>query len=178
VQQAAGQRLTANNIETMGIASCQNTFSSNVVADFRGMVRDNAIGFNSNGNSTPIEVFQHNFFREAYFKGTIIITHGRNEWKFGVESDNTFLNENLWYHITDPTQFDAGTPIDFSFLASRPYFEQSVFVQNQITSKTLDDQRRAALGPLSALAKLAWGAVAPFDLALFSFRHTSVAFLL
>ena len=46
-------------------------------------------GFNSNPDSTPIEVFQHNFFREAYFKGTATINHGRNEWKFGFESDNT-----------------------------------------------------------------------------------------
>ena len=68
VQQAAGQRQTADNIETMGIASYEHTFSSNVVADFRAMVRDNAIGFNSNADSIPIEVFQHNFFREAYFK--------------------------------------------------------------------------------------------------------------
>ena len=70
MQQAAGQRQTADNIETMGIVSYQHTFSSNVVADFRGMVRDNANDFNSNADSTPIEVFQHNFFREGYFKGT------------------------------------------------------------------------------------------------------------
>ncbi len=70
VQQAAGQRQTADNIETMGIASYQHIFSSNAVADFRGMVRDNANDFNSNPESTPIEVFQHNWFREAYFKGT------------------------------------------------------------------------------------------------------------
>ena len=34
------------------------------------------------------------------------VDHGRHEWKFGVESDNTFLNENFSYIITDPTQFD------------------------------------------------------------------------
>ena len=56
------------------------------------------IDFNSNPNSTPIEVFQHNWFREGYFKGTVTIDHGRNEWKFGVESDNIFLNENFSYH--------------------------------------------------------------------------------
>ena len=35
VQQAAGQRQTANNFETMGIASYQHAFSSQAVADFR-----------------------------------------------------------------------------------------------------------------------------------------------
>jgi hypothetical protein len=132
VQQAAGQLQQADNIETMGTVSYQHTFSSNAVVDFRGMVRDNANDFNSNPESTPIEVFQHNRFREGYFKGTGTIHHGRNEWKFGVESDNTFLHENFSYNITDPTQFDDGTPLTFSFLASHPDLEQSVFVQDLI----------------------------------------------
>jgi TonB-dependent Receptor Plug Domain len=135
VQQAAGQRQTADNIETMGVASYQHTFSSNAVADFRAMVRDNANDFNSNPESTPIEVFQQNRFREAYFKGTTTIDHGRNEWKFGFESDNTFLNEKFNYLITDPTQFDDGTPLTFGFLGSRPDLEQSAFVQDQIRLK-------------------------------------------
>jgi hypothetical protein len=132
VQQAAGQRQTADNIETMGIASYAHTFSSHAVADFRGMVRDNANDFNSNTDSTPIEVVQHNRFREGYFKGTVTVDHGRQEWKFGVESDNTFLNENLNYNITDPTQFDDGTPLMFSFLGNRPDLEQSAFAQDLI----------------------------------------------
>ena len=132
VQQAAGQRQTADNLETMGIASYEHTFSSNAVADFRSMFRDNSNDFNSNPQSTPIAVFQHNWFREAYFKGTATINHGRNEWKFGIESDNTFLHENFNYIITDPTQFDSSTPLTFAFLANRPDLEQSVFVQDQI----------------------------------------------
>jgi hypothetical protein len=135
VQQAAGQRQTANNFETMGIASYQHTFSSQAVADFRAMVRDNANNFNSNQNSTPIEVFQHNWFREGYFKGTVTLDHGRNEWKFGLESDNTFLNENLSYIITDPSQFDPETPQTFSFVGNRPDLEQSSFVQDLIRLK-------------------------------------------
>ena len=132
VQQAAGQRQTADNIETIGIASYEHTFSSNAMTDFRFMGRDNANDFNSNPESTPVEVFQHNRFREAYFKGTATITHGRNEWKFGAESDNIFLNENLNYIITDPTQFDPSTPLTFAFRGTRPDLEQSVFVQDQI----------------------------------------------
>ena len=137
VQQTNGQIQTADNIETMGIASYQHTFSSNALADFRTMVRDNNIGFNSNPDSTPIEVFQQNFFREAYFKGSGTVTRGRNEWKFGFESDNIFLNENFRYHITDPTQFDPQTPPNFSFIANRPDLEQSMFVQDQIRFKNL-----------------------------------------
>jgi TonB-dependent Receptor Plug Domain len=132
VQQAAGQLQTADNFETMGIVSYQHTFSSHAVANLRGMVRDNANDFNSNANSTPIEVFQHNRFREGYFKGDLTVNHGRHEIKAGVESDNIFLHENFSYIITDPTQFDDGTPPTFSFLASRPDLEQSAFVQDQI----------------------------------------------
>jgi hypothetical protein len=132
VQEAAGQRQTADNIETMGIASYEHVFSPHALVDFRGMVRDNANDFNSNTNSTPIEVFQHNWFREGYFKGTATVNHGCHEFKFGVESDNTFLNENFKYIVTDPTQFDPGTPSPFSFVANRPDLEQSAFVQDLI----------------------------------------------
>jgi TonB-dependent Receptor Plug Domain len=132
VQQAAGQRQTADNIETMGIVSYQHSFSSNVIADFRAMVRDNANDFNSNTSSTPVEVFQHNWFREGYFKGAVTIDHGRHEIKAGIESDNTFLNENTSYIITDPNQFDDGTPTTFGFLGHRPDLEQSAFIQDLI----------------------------------------------
>jgi hypothetical protein len=132
LQQAAGQRQTADNIETMGIVSYQHTFSSRMVADLRGMVRDNANDFNSNANSTPIQVFQHNSFREGYFKGALTINRGRHEWKLGIESDNIFLHENFNYVITDPTRFDDGTPPTFSFQGNRPDLEQSAFVQDLI----------------------------------------------
>jgi hypothetical protein len=139
IQQTAGQRQTADNIETMGVVSYQHSFSSNIVADFRGMVRDNANDLNSNEDSTPIEVFQHNFFREGYFKGTATAVHGRHEFKVGVESDNTFLHENFSYIITDPTEFDPDTPPTFLFplpgqpnAAKRPDLEQSAFVQDLI----------------------------------------------
>ncbi len=132
VQQAAGQRQNADNFETMGIAAYQHTFSSHAVADFRAMVRDNANDFYSNDDSTPIMVTQHNRFRDAYFKGTATINRGHHEWKVGVESDNTFLNENFAYAITDPTQFDPDQPLTFNFLAHRPDLEQSAFVQDLI----------------------------------------------
>ena len=124
------QRQAANNIETMGTVSYTHIFSSEVVADFRGMVRNNADNYNSNDLSNPIALFQHNWFNEGYFKGVVAIDHGHHEIKVGVESDNTFLNEDFRYLITDPSQFDPGTPINFSFMANRPDLEQSVFVQD------------------------------------------------
>ncbi len=130
VQEAAGQRQTADNFETMGSASYQHTFSARTLADYRGMVRDNANNFNSSAQSTPVEVFQHNRFREGYFKATVTTEGRRNEWKFGVESDNIFLHEDFSYVITDPTQFDQGTSLAFAFAGQRPDLEQSAFVQD------------------------------------------------
>jgi hypothetical protein len=130
------QLQNAQNIETMGIVSYEHTFSPDIVASLRGMVRDNANSFQSNADSTPILVFQHNSFREGYFKGAITIHNGRHEWKAGVESDNTFLHENFNYIIPnipmDTDQFDPGTPLTFAFAQNHPDLEQSAFVQDLI----------------------------------------------
>ena len=143
----AGQRQTADNIETMGIASYQHTFSSHAVADFRAMVRDNANDFNSNDEFDSHRGFPAQLvFAKDISKAPSTIDHGRNEWKFGVESDNTFLNENFSYHITDPTQFDPDTPPDFSFLANRPDLEQSAIRPGSDPPGKLDDQRGACAG--------------------------------
>lgn len=131
-QPPESQLQNANNFETMGTLSYQHTFSPDIVADFRGMVRGNANHFYSNVYSTPIEVFQHNWFNEGYFKGTVTVSHGRHEIKAGVETDNMFLNENFNYTITDDTQFDPSTPLTFNFTRNRPDLEQAVFVQDLV----------------------------------------------
>lgn len=101
VQQAAGQRQNADNIETMGIASYQHIFSPNASADMSGMVRDNSNDFYSNPNSIPVYVEQHNSFREGYFRAGVTYNKGRQEWKAGVETDNMFLHENTCYTVTE-----------------------------------------------------------------------------
>ena len=132
------QQQNANDFETMGVVSYRHIFSPKVLADFRGMLRNNGNDFYSNELSTPIILFQHNWFNEGYFAGTLTVDHGRNEWKMGVESDNTFLHENFYYHITDPSQFDPNTAPTFSFpgdypsQGQRPDLEQSAFVQDQV----------------------------------------------
>lgn len=144
VQEAAGQLETADNFETMGIISYQHIFSSHAVGDIHAMVRDNSNDFYSNANSTPVILTQHNWFREAYVSGTFTLNHGHSEWKAGFESDNTFLNENTGYVITDASQYDDSTPcqsgsIDdpvdfgpctFQFIANRPDLEQAAFIQD------------------------------------------------
>ncbi len=132
VQQAAGQRQTADNAETIGIISYDHDIRDRAIVSLRGMVRDNSNDVNSNASSTPIELFQQNRFREGYFKASVAYVLGRQEWKAGLESDNTFLYENTSYQVTDPTRFDDGMPTSFAFAAHRPNLEQSAFVQDHM----------------------------------------------
>jgi hypothetical protein len=131
------QLQNADNFETMGTVSYQHIFSSDVVADFHGMVRNNANHFWSNIDSTPMLIFQHNWFNEGYFKGAVTVHHGHHEWKTGVESDNMFVNEHFRYDIPnlpmDTSQFDPSTPLTFAFAANRPDLEQSAFVQDLVS---------------------------------------------
>jgi len=130
IQQAAGQRQDRDNLETIGIASYQHVFSPNVLGDLHGMVRDDSETLSSNPFSTPIIASQDNGFREGYFKATISIHHGSQEWKAGIESDSNFLRERFSDTITDFTRFDPGTPAAYSFSGNRPSLEQSAFVQD------------------------------------------------
>jgi hypothetical protein len=134
---AIPQLQTADNLETMGIASYQHIFSSNILANIRGMVRDNSDDLDSNSGAWPIAAFLHNDFKEGYFNSAISIHRGRHEFKAGLESDNLFLHENFSDLITanpnDPLYpFDQGTPASFAFTGTRPDLEQSAFVQDLI----------------------------------------------
>ena len=132
------QLQTADNFETMGVASYQHIFSPNALVDIRGMVRDNSNDFYSNPYSWPIIVFQHNYFKEGYFNSSVSIHHGHHEWKAGIESDNIFLHENYSDVITaNPNYpvsypFDPGTVSAFAFAGTRPDLEQAAFVQDLI----------------------------------------------
>ena len=132
LQEQAGQLQTAGTFETVGSVRYQHVFSPDALATFSGMVRDNNNRLDSNALSTPIIATQRNDFREAYFKGTFSLHHGSQELRAGVESDNIFLHEFFTYDLTDPTQFDDGTPAQLSFADQRPDLEQSAFVEDQV----------------------------------------------
>jgi hypothetical protein len=133
IQQEAGQRQDRSIVETLGIASYQHIFSPNVLSDVRLMVRDDSQVLNSNPLSTPIEAFQNRGFREIYFKSSVSVHHGRNEWKAGIEADSTHLHEALNYNITNPSRFDPDTPPSFIFPEEKRWdLEQSAYVQDLI----------------------------------------------
>ncbi|MGB8062656.1 MAG: TonB-dependent receptor [Candidatus Sulfotelmatobacter sp.] len=136
VQETAGQRQDGDNFETMGIISYRHVLSPNTLGTLRGMVRDDSDDLTSNPASTPVIAFLHNHFREGYFNGSLSVHLGRHELKAGVESDSTFLQENFSDIISDPAQFDPGTPLTFAFpgnhpsQGSRPDLEQAAYVQD------------------------------------------------
>ena len=110
VQQAAGQRQDRDSNETIGILSYQHVFSSNLLADFRLMSRDDSSGLSSNQFSTPIIAGQQRSLRELYVKGNISIHHGMHEIKAGADMDYGSIHEQFDYAITDFSRFDPGTP--------------------------------------------------------------------
>ncbi len=132
LQQQAGQIQNGDNFETMGTVHYQHIVSPDSLIAVAGMVRDNANNLYSNPKSTPVIAFQHNDFREGYFKGTLSLHHGRHEFKVGLESDAIFLHEHFNYKITDETYFDPYAPRTLSFAGQRPDLEQSAFVEDLI----------------------------------------------
>ena len=130
LQQQAGQIQNGDNFETLGTAHYQHIVSPDTLIAFAGMVRDNSNDLYSNPKSTPVIAFQHNDFREGYFKGTLSLHHGSHEFKVGVESDSIFLHEHFNYQITDSSYFDPDTPQTLSFADQRPDLDQSAFVED------------------------------------------------
>jgi hypothetical protein len=142
-----GQLQNSGNFETMGIVSYQHVFSANTVGWLRGMARDNSNGFYSNPLSWPINVTQHNDFKEIYFNGSLAVHHGRQEWQTGVESDNIFLHENFSDYLPDCSGplgtlapqcaiavglFDPGSATNFAFADTHPDLEQAAYAQDLI----------------------------------------------
>ncbi|MGC9951109.1 MAG: TonB-dependent receptor [Bryobacteraceae bacterium] len=137
VQEQAGQRQDRDNFESAAQFSYEHIFSSNVLGDFRAMVRDITAGFWSNDLSTPMIAGQDRGYHEEYVKGTISVHSGIHEFKTGFESDYASIQEALNYLITDPTQFDPDTPPSFNFYAHAADREQGAFAQDEIHWKNI-----------------------------------------
>lgn len=136
-----GQLQTAGNSETLGSISYRHIFSPKAVGVLRGMVRHNSSDFSSNPSSWPLVASQHNHFNEIYFNGSVSVQRGRHEWKAGLESDTTLLNEHFSYLMSDcANRSDPRCPINlgvldagatnFTFAATRPDLEQSAYVED------------------------------------------------
>ena len=132
VQQQAGQRQDVAHQETSGQAHYTHTFSPELVLSLAGSVRDATALLSSNPASTPVVVFQNRGYREGYVRADLAGEHGRHDWKIGADGIFNPVHEALQYQITDPTQFDPGTQLQFQFSDRKWDIEPSAFVQDQI----------------------------------------------
>jgi hypothetical protein len=132
IQQEAGQRQDRDSLENAAQFSIQRIFSSSMVGDIRGMIRNVSAKLWSNPESTPIVASQDRGFREFYLNGSISGHRGVHEWKAGADVDFGTLREEFAYTITDEDDFDSDVPLDFAFFDRRPDREQAVFIQDQI----------------------------------------------
>ncbi len=132
VQQQAGQRQDAEQKETGGQIHFTHAFSTNVLFSVAASVRDDTALLSSNAQSTPVIIFQDRGYREGYFRADLAGHHGRNDWKVGIDGIFNPVFENLQYQITDPTQFDPGTALQFQFSDHHWDIEPSAYVQDQI----------------------------------------------
>lgn len=57
---------------------------------------------------------------------------GHHNWKTGIDSFFTPVHEALAYHITDPSQFDPGTQVNFRFRDQKWDCEPSFYIQDQM----------------------------------------------
>ena len=145
IQEEAGQRQDRNSRENAAQFSLQRIFSSSMVGDVRGMVRDVSATLWSNPESIPIAASQDRGFRELYLNGALSWHRGVHEWKAGADMSFGTVREDFAYTITDQNDFDPDVPLDFTFADRRHDREQALFVQDQIRS-----------GPWTLNAGLRW----------------------
>ena len=130
VQQAAGQRQDADSDETSGQIYFQHIASPNLLWSLSASVRDDSFTLNSNDLSTPVIVSQDRGYREGYTRGDISWHRGHNDWKAGIDVLFTPVHEELSYQITDPSQFDPDTLLQFAFADRRWDVEPAWYVQD------------------------------------------------
>ncbi len=132
VQQAAGQRQDSADVETSGQADYERVLSPNLLFRAEGSVRDDSFRLWSNSFSTPIVIGQQRGFRQGYGRVTLAGHHGAQDWKIGADMILSPVHEALNYAITDPSQFDPGTNLQFAFQGRRTDAEPAAFAQDEI----------------------------------------------
>ena len=133
VQQHAGQRQDIQNTETSGQIYFQHTISPELFLSFSGSVRDSSATLASNAQAKPVTVSQDRGYREGYLRADLAGHHGHHDWKTGMDSIFSPVHEALQYTITDATQFDPGTQLNFSFPYQQKWdVEPSIYVQDQM----------------------------------------------
>ena len=132
VQEAAAQRQDAASAETRGQADYERLLSPRLFFSAEGSVRDASFRLWSNPLATPVIVSQQRGFREGYARVTLAGEHGRHDWKVGADAIFNPVHEALQYSITQPSLFDHGTDLNFSFRDHRTDVEPSAFAEDNV----------------------------------------------
>jgi len=135
LQETAGQRQDRTAAETMGQVSHTHQFSPNVILQVRGMVRDTNARLWGNRFSTPILPDQDRGFRESYAGGSVSVSHGSHDLKFGADALFSSIHENFGYQIitrriNGVRIFDGDLPATFRFNQTGTGRDQSFFAQD------------------------------------------------
>ncbi|HEY2843887.1 MAG TPA: TonB-dependent receptor, partial [Bryobacteraceae bacterium] len=135
LQETAGQRQDRSAAETMGQVSHTHQFSPSIILQVRGMVRDTSAELWGNPLSTPILPNQNRGFREGYAGGSVSVTRGAHDLKFGADGLFSSIHENFGYQITarkiDGVRiFDSDIPTTFNFNQTGAGRQQSFFAQD------------------------------------------------
>jgi len=135
LQQTAGQRQDRTAAETLGQISHAHQFSPNVILQVRGMVRDTNARLWGNRLSTPILPDQDRGFREGYAGGSVSVSHGAHDLKFGADALFSSIHENFGYQIitrriNGVRIFDGDLPATFRFNQTGTGRDESFFAQD------------------------------------------------
>jgi hypothetical protein len=130
VQQTVGQRQDVANNETSSQIYYQHISADNLLWSASGSVRDASTTLRSNDLATPVVVAQDRGYREGYVRGDVAGHTGHHDWKAGIDAFFTPVHESLVYQITDPSQFDPGTALQFTFAARKWDTEPAFYVQD------------------------------------------------
>ena len=132
LQQAAGQVQNRNSIEDTGQIGWDHVISANLLFSARASVEDLSANLWSNTLSTPIIAAQQRGFRRSYLRASLSASKKHHDLKFGGDAHYAPVTEALQYQITDPSYFDAGTPLNFNFYDHRLDRDQSLFAQDTV----------------------------------------------
>src|SRR5882762_2151719 len=135
IQQTAGQRQDVDNTEVGGQIYYQHISGSNLLSTFSGSIRDSSSVLRSNNLATPVIVSQDRGYREGYLRADLASHHGHHDWKAGTDTLFTPVRESLSYQITDASQFEPGTLLQFSFAQRKWDVEPAFYVQDSMRWK-------------------------------------------
>jgi len=126
------ERQDANSEETSGQVYFQHSILPTLFLTLSGGVRDSSFNLRSNDLATPVILNQNRGYREGYVRADLAGHHGHHDWKAGVDSFFTPVREFLDYRITDLSQFDPGTRLQFQFSAHKWDIEPAFYIQDQM----------------------------------------------